>query len=241
MTGNSRIQRFDFGGLRDFRGPIVVKTVEEAAPIEIAPPPPVYSEEDLEAARAAGRKQGYSEGFAAGDLEARKQFDSKTEAANTFLGHLAGEVSDIQRRYVTMLTAETAQLSQLILSVARKVAGEAIDQRGEQAINAIVTQCLPVIFSKPRLVIDLHPDLFTQTIDVIEAGLRAHGFEGEIQFRGNPAMGLSDINVDWGTGQVERNVETLWQEVDAIINRIPLELAFAETLETDPLTGANHG
>ncbi len=235
---STRIQRFDFGGLRDFRGPIVVQAVEEVAPIYVAPPPPTFSEAQLEAARVEGRKQGYTEGFAAGDIEARKQFDSATDAANTFLGDLAQQVGHLHRSYVAMLESETAQLSQLILSVARKVADDALDARGGQAIETMVKQCLPVIFSKPRLVIDLNPDIFAQVVDRIEAQLRAAGFEGEIQFRGNAAMGLSDIAVDWGSGQTERSVQKLWAEVEAIIARVPLELAFAETLEPNTITGA---
>ena len=236
-----RIHRFDFNALRDFRGPIVVNTIEEPVVEPPPPPAPVFSEADLEAARVAGRKQGYTEGFTAGQLEARKQFDIKTDATNIIIGSIADTVSDLQQRYLGILSSESAQLSQLVLSVARKVAGDAIDARGEQAIEAIVAQSLAVIFSKPRLIIEMNPDTFSQVVDRIEEQLRTHGFEGEIQFKGNPALGMSDITLDWGNGQMERNVATLWSEVEAIIARVPLELTFAETLENSTTTGANHG
>jgi flagellar assembly protein FliH len=240
MSATPRIHRFDFNSLRDFRGPIVVNTAENLA-IDLAPPTivaPIFSEEDLESVRVAGRKQGYGEGFAAGQLEAKKQADAKADAANELIASLADMVKDMQARYGAMLVDESAQLSQLILSVARKVAGNAIDERGEHIVQGVVTQCLPVIFSKPRVIIELNPALFETTMERIESQLRVHGFEGEIQFKGNSEFGLSDITLDWGSGQITRSAATLWSEVETIIERVPHELTFADTLNLNNTTGA---
>lgn len=230
---STRIQRFDFGGLRDFRGPIVVKAISQQAEQDIAPPPPpapVFSEQDIEAARIAGRKQGFNEGFSAGALEAKKQADAMTEQANDSIAQLAGMVETARAQYRAILQEESAYLSKFVLSVARKVAGEAINERGEREVIAIVEQCLPVIFSKPRLSIELNPKLFERALERIETTLRAQGFEGEVLFRANESLGLSDITLDWGSGEMRRSAEQLWQEIETLVERIPLELTFAETL-----------
>ena len=240
MSATPRIHRFDFNSLRDFRGPIVASATENFA-IEIAPAPmsaPIFSEEDLESVRIAGRKQGYGEGFSAGQLEAKKQADAKAYAANDLIASLADMVATMQARYGALLMNESSHLSQLILSVARKVAGNAIDERGEQIVQSVVTQCLPVIFSKPRVIIELNPALFETTMERIESQLRAHGFEGEIQFKGNGEFGLSDITLDWGNGQITRSTKTLWSEIETLIERVPHELTFADTLNLNNTTGA---
>ena len=234
MTANTRISRFDFNTLRDFRGPIVVNTVENLV-VEVAPPPPpppVFSEAEFDAGKQAGRKLGFSEGFIAGEQEAKKKADAKAESANDLIASLSTMVTQMQERYKQLLSEETTYLSQLILSVSRKVAGNAIDERGGQIIENVLTQCLPVIFSKPKVVIELNPELFEQTIGRIESQLQAYGFEGEVQFKGNPNFGMSDVTIDWGSGQVERKAAELWSEIEELIQRVPLELTFADTLST---------
>ena len=234
MTANTRISRFDFNTLRDFRGPIVVNAVENLI-VDVAPPPPpppVFSEAEFEAAKQAGRKLGFSEGFIAGEQEAKKKSDAKAESANELIASLSSMVTQMQARYKELLTEETSYLGQLILSVSRKVAGNAIDQQGAQIIENVLAQCLPVIFSKPKVIIELNPELFEQTIGRIEQQLQAYGFEGEVQFKGNPNFGMSDITIDWGSGQVERKAAELWSEIEQLIQRIPLELTFADTLST---------
>ena len=232
---NTRIQRFDFGGLRDFRGPIVAKAISNQDAIDITPPPPpppVFTEQDIEAARTAGRKQGFNEGFSAGALETKKQADAIAEQANECITQLGVMVEAARTQYQQILQEESAYLSKFVLSVARKVAGEAINERGEREVTAIVEQCLPVIFSKPRLNIELNPKLFERALEHIETTLRAQGFEGEVIFRANEALGLSDIVLDWGSGEVRRSAQQLWSEIETLIERIPLELTFAETLAT---------
>jgi hypothetical protein len=117
-----------------------------------------------------------------------------------------------------------------------------MESRSEQIILAIVERTLPVIFSKPKLVVELHPDLFAHAGERIEEQLRSSGFAGELQFKGNSAFQLADITLDWGAGQVQRSTDNLWEEVEAIITRVPLELTFMETLNTyENPVGEEHG
>lgn len=234
-----RIQRFDFNSLRDFRGPIVMKaaTETEQAPPP-PPPPPVFNEQDLESARMAGKKAGFSEGFNAGRLEAKQEADARLEEANLAIAKLSEMVSGLQQAYRQMIAHETTHLPMLVTSVARKVAGEAMDARGEEIIHAIVERALPIIFSKPKLTIDLHPDVLETAMNRIEGQLRTQGFEGELQFRSNYDLGTSDIRLDWGSGQIHRSAAELWQEIEALMQRVPLEITFAETLDATNRTGA---
>jgi len=228
-----RIHRFDFNALRDFRGPIVVNTAlaEQAEAIHVEPPPPVFTLADIDAARIAGKREGYSEGFIAGELEAKNRSDSKTELANEVIHSIAEVVRAAHSDYRHILSNEAVHVNALTLTIAKKIAGEALDARGEATICAIVERCLPVIFSKPRLTVELHPDIFERTVDRIETQIRTHGFEGEIQFRGNETIGLSDVMLNWGSGEVSRSTAELWQDLEALIARIPMEITFAETIE----------
>lgn len=226
-----RIHRFDFSGLRDFRGPIVVNTAhtEELELIHVEPPPPVFTLADIEAARLAGKKEGYQEGFIAGEAEAKSRFDAKTESANDVIQAIADTVRMAHADYRKVLTKDAEHINALTLSVAKKIAGEALDERGEQAILAIIQDCMPVVFSKPRLTVELHPEMIERVVDRIETQIRTYDFEGEIQFRSNDKISISDVTLNWGSGEVRRDTSALWAELEGIISRIPMELTLDDT------------
>ena len=86
----------------------------------------------------------------------------------------------------------------------------------------------------------LHPTTLglEHTLERIESTLRSAGFEGEVQFKSNPQIQISDVTIDWVSGQVHRSTENLWEEIQTLVERVPLELTFAETLQTNtPTTG----
>jgi flagellar biosynthesis/type III secretory pathway protein FliH len=228
-----RIQRFDFGGLRDFRGPIVVNTAqaEQEETIYVEPPPPVFTLADIEAARLAGKKEGYQEGFLAGEMEAKNSFDNKTEQANEVIASIAQAVRAAQADYRKVLTKDAEYINALTLSIAKKIASDALDARAEQAILAIVERCLPVIFSKPKLTVQLHPDMFERVVDRIEDQIRTNGFDGEIQFVGIETIAKSDVMLNWGSGEISRSEAAIWHELETLIARMPTELTFTETHE----------
>lgn len=231
MSG--KLQRFDTSYLRDFRGPIVDRAVTESIVMEeamLAPAAPTFSEEQVDAARFAARKTGFSEGFEAGVMQARKDADQLAHAANTAIAQLAEALSNAHAQHQAILVQESAELSQLVLQIAKKVAAEALDARSHETVVALVERCLPVIFSKPRVTIDVHPDALERVMTPIETLLHTHSYEGEVQFRSNPSLGMHDVSLDWGVGQAHRSVATVWAEIESLIQRVPLELTFAETL-----------
>ena len=243
MTG-IKLQRFDFGALRDFRGPITVKTVEEEIRIEepTIVAAPTFNEADIEAARMAGKKEGYADGFNAGMAQAKVESDVAAQETDATIRQLGESLAVLEQQYQYLLTKESADLSSLVLMIARKIAGEALEARSIETITAMVTRCLPVLFSKPRLLIDVHPDMLARALERMETYLRSQGFEGDIQFRSNAELGTHDIALDWGVGQAARNTQQLWEEIETLMNRIPLEITFAETLKAsaEEITIAPH-
>ena len=220
-----RLQRFDFGALRDFRGPLVAAILpDEIIVVPEPPPPPTFSEDELNVARLKSHTQGYAEGFEAGLARAHEQADAKREAAEATMMQLGTLLQTLHHGYQQVLQDEAAAMSQLVLAIAKKVAGEALDANIAETITAHVARCLPVILAKPRLSIELHPDAFEQTIGPIESLLQASGYEGEIQFRANPQMHPHDGVFDWGAGQANRDTALLWQEIETLLASMPVTL-----------------
>ncbi len=127
------------------------------------------------------------------------------------------------------LTQQSKEVSELSLLIAKKVAENALDNRAEEAIISLVAGCLPVILSKPRLLIELHPDNLPNTEARLREYLTAQNYEGELICRASAALAPHDARIDWVLGHAERTTEALWQEIETLIHTIPTPITFHPT------------
>lgn len=229
-----KLHRFDFGALRDFGAPfapepVVEDTIEEAP---LPPPPPTFSEGELEAASAAAKKLGFAEGFEAGLARAAEQLDEKRKMVDTTILQLGKTLATTHQEYRTLIENESNLLSELVRRISEKVIGIGLEQYGADAIINLVETCLPSVLSKPRLIVELHPEMFDATIDRIESLIHTNGFEGELQFRANETLGRHNVTLEWGGGEATRNVEALWSEIENLLANTPLNLTLSSPAET---------
>ncbi len=227
-----KLQRFDFGSLRDFRGPIQVAAetlavIEEEAPPP--PPPPTYNESELEQAQLDAKKQGYGEGFTAGIAQAKAESDQLQQRSEEALTQVAERLSGLDREYKQLLEEQSRDLSELVLKIAQKVAGEAIAADQLPVIQELTERCLPVILKRPRLVVELHPETLPRAEEALRRQLESGGFEGDVQFRLNPALDVADVRLDWGLGHAERSTQSIWKEIASLLERVPLEIKLNES------------
>lgn len=215
------LQRFDSQFLRDFRDPITIRQAVEEAPQEAVPPPPppppTFSEQELEQARATGHKLGYAEGVEAGLKQAATEAANREKDMATALAQIVEQCQRLANGHQEFLARQAAEVSELALLIARKVAEESLDARGGEIIAALVTKCLPVFFEKTKIAIELHPETIENAKTVIETLLTQNGFEGTIEFRPNESLKKHDARVDWGNGQATRSTEALWQNIEALL------------------------
>lgn len=244
---NMRLQRFDSTFLRDFMEPIAINTavlpeVEPEAPPP--PPPPVYGEAEMEHAREASRKIGYAEGFEAGLAQAHTEDTTRQKDTLQVLAHISDQLATLAGSYQQLVSRQTAELSELVLLIARKVAGAALDTRGVAATQDLLARCLPVIFAKPRVVIELSQPMLELAEPALANQLAQAGYVGDAIFRVGEGLELHDMRVIWDQGQANRSVEAIWQEIAVLLQQVPLEPTVETTLpsstETEIITGATH-
>ncbi|MEJ0010039.1 MAG: FliH/SctL family protein [Alphaproteobacteria bacterium] len=220
------LQRFDQQFLRDFRTPVAVKA---AAPVAVEeaiapppPPPPVFSEAELAAARDAAKQLGYAEGVEAGLAQAATEEAARRKDLTEAGQRIAGQLAQLAGTYSQLIAQQSVELSALVVAIARKVAGEALDARGVDTIAALVKSCLPVVYGRPRVTIELHPDLLDDARDAIRPLIEASGLESEIAFKGSETLARHDVRVDWGNGQAHRSGDAIWREIEALLGQVPL-------------------
>ena len=237
-----KLQRYDFGSLRDFRGPIIyAEPLEAQAESPPPPPPPVYDEADLELARVDAKKLGYQEGFLAGEANAKSLVDLQTHQCQQTIIALSEQLTDLDARFAETLAQQSREITQLAYTIAQKVAGAALDRNSAEVVATLVQHCLPVILSKPRVLIELHPDVLASSEATLRHYLASERYEGEISFRPNPAIATHDVRIDWVQGHAERKTADLWQEIESLLEKIPTSVTLApSTIPSAPITLENN-
>lgn len=220
-----RITRFEFTQLHDFRPKAnqfsFEELAEEMSQEEIKlPEKPSFTEEQLEEARVAARKQAYNEGFEAGSATANKQAQDLEKDVRTALESLAGRISDAHAGYDAVLASQSRDINQFVLAIARKVAGEALSNRPDLAIQELIDHCLPILVQKPRLTVEANGTLIAILQDRLKTTLERAGFDGDILFRTNDALDASDTRLEWNGGVAERNTATLWKEIEEMLAHV---------------------
>lgn len=219
----AKLQRFDFGALQDFAGPLKPRTPKAAAKAEEAPPPaPVYSQAQLEAASQEARQAGYQEGVAAGVAEEKKRQDTQTALSEQALMSLTSQLVQLAAAYQETLAQQSLKISQLALLIAKKVAGAALDTQAETAIEGLIRETAPLLFSKPKAVIELHPDILSKLQARVEQYFAQQRYTGELSFHANDALPSHDARIHWDSGVLSRDTGTLWQQIEALIGSAKL-------------------
>lgn len=227
-----RISRFEFSQLHDFRPRAdnfaldeIIEEMQQEAVVE--PPKPSYDDAQLSAAKEAARKEGYAEGYEAAQKEISAETLDRERNTLQTLERIEAQLLAKEQSYERLLENETRDISQFILIVARKIAGDALKNSPQLAVQELLMQCLPIVMNKPRVIIDIPEGMETTLAPHLAPYLERAGFEGEVQLRANAELTPGDAIVEWVGGRAVRDNESMWKDIERMIN----QLSFAPTQE----------
>jgi flagellar assembly protein FliH len=177
----------------------------------------------VEAARRAS--------FTPGEVEherqiayAQGQADAMVKAEEA-LAHAAQTLARQAQLIVGHLSRDSATLRQeatmLALAAARKIAGTAIDQFGEETIAAAVEDALSHLRHGPRVAVRVAPDIAEKMTPRLEDAARSVGFEGGLAVRADASVAPGDVSIEWAGGAVIlEHAETAARVEEAIMRRL---------------------
>lgn len=189
---------------------------EPEEPEEPPPPPPVYTEEEMAQLKAEafeeGRKAGHEEGRqdALDGIEAEIAKTAETVAQET------AKLSEAQRRANDRAQANLVRIVKALLG---KLMPIYLKRHGAEEALSVVADCIADLQDAGRLTIRLSEETANQLEERLQETARRAGFEGQIRILTDPAMGPSDVRVDWGAGGAERSYESIRDQVESAIDR----------------------
>ncbi|MFN4089775.1 MAG: hypothetical protein ACK4QW_12145 [Alphaproteobacteria bacterium] len=186
--------------------------VEAAEPEAEAPPPPVFTEEDV----ARVREEALVEGQAAGERAERMRSERlAAEAAE----RLVARLNAIDDQIAAIGPAAERRGVECGLAVARKLVPELLRRGGADEIEAVVRGALRDMFEEPRIVLRVSDGVLDLIRSRIEDLAARSGFGGRIVILTEEGMVDGDCRVEWPDGGVERSAARLSAQIETAVAR----------------------
>jgi flagellar assembly protein FliH len=196
------------------------RTEDPQQPEEVAPVAPTFSEEDLKNAEREAYKKGFLEGKKEGNIEAQNEQAAIDKQLLEKVDGFVGQIYPLFYSYQAMAMTLRQEMPKVALAVARKVAGEALDNNAQAVIEALSLSCLQHMIKEPKFCITVHTSL-SATLEKKMGELAASKPDlPVIQVLGNEQLNIADCKIEWAGGTMERNMHTMWQQVEGIISQM---------------------
>lgn len=175
-------------------------------------PPPKFSTEEIDAAKAAA----YAEGEAAGREAAYGEHQHNLEQALEMIAHQLAQVAAGEQRAQVAARTEATELA---VAIARKLAGRLIEMQPMDQVEALVLRCMDDMRDEPRLVIRAN-EAVVQMLDAkVDQLVSQSGFGGKVALVPDETMGPTDCRINWADGSAERRQTALEHDVDQAVER----------------------
>lgn len=185
--------------------------------VEILPPAPTFSEDEMKQAEADGYRKGFLEGTKEGHAQAQSEqsaIDAQLAAtAQQFVQHIEPLFNDYRKMAVQL----QRMLPQAALAIARKVAGSALADNAAEVVEQMAVQCCQTMIGEPKLTVVVHESLVQTLEGKLKDMATRQQNASQITVVGNAAMPMADCRVEWSHGSMERDTDALWQQVEKVV------------------------
>ena len=182
-----------------------------ADPVEVEeelPPPPSFSEEELEDVRRQALLTGQAQGREEATQELAQASADSLKVISQQLDQLSQELGDNLQRIEndTLLAAVT---------IVRKLFPALAKREAMREIETVLKDCLQRLHREPRIVVRLSEEMLDSLTSQIDEITRETSFEGRLVLLSEAEFRPSDVKVEWADGGAERNTEQLWSEIES--------------------------
>ncbi len=199
-----------------------------SSPVELEneiPPPPSFSEDELEAARQEslinGRDQGRKEAAQAIEQACTNSLDVISGQLDQLARQLDGRLERIERD--SLLAA---------LTVVRKLFPALARREELSEIEAVLKDCLQRLHDEPRIVVRSSEAMLEILRPRIEKISNETGFEGRLVLLSDTEFRSSDVKVEWADGGAERNTARMWAKIEARFSQLFKTTALCEAVQS---------
>lgn len=174
---------------------------------------PTYSQEQIDAAR----QESYESGFNAGQ---KAMMEDQQQRMNVLLAQIDQHIGHLALASVAEWQQQLVQMQQIALVIARKIMPTYVQRYGLEEIETIVARIVSEMGREPRLVIRVSEAQFDEASKRINEITASQAYAGKVVILGDQELGESDCRVEWADGGIERDMRTIWEDIDRVMEEI---------------------
>lgn len=186
--------------------------VFEAEPEPDLPPPPTFTEEDLQVVREAAYEEGHRNGTAEANETQQALLAASLDRVSNALAMLdaaQADANDLNQRIA----------ARVAMAVLKKVLPAACEQNAFEEVVRTVQECLTHVLDEPRIIVRVDSSLVDPLRERLEHTAIEHGFEGRVVVQADPRVAIGDCRVEWTDGGAERDQTRLIADIETAVNR----------------------
>jgi flagellar assembly protein FliH len=186
---------------------------QEAAQAAAEPPPPSYSQEDLNQAAADSFQRGVEQGRA----EAMTGIEQRLADSWQTVGD---RFRQLQGAHQAALETLSAEVTELAYTMVRQLSPTVAKTGGMLEIEAMIAEVFSSLRDEPRIRVRVHPDLIEQVRARMSEIATDNAFEGQITVRPEPELSEGDCRLEWSEGGAERLQVEIWRRMAGALERM---------------------
>ncbi|CCG41951.1 FlbE protein [Magnetospirillum molischianum DSM 120] len=181
-------------------------------PVEIVPPPPTFTEEDLQLVRESAFEEGRRSGLDEAILSTERQMADA-------MAMLASGLSALREAEANSADEAQRVASRVAMAVLRKILPATCETNAFEEIVRTVLDCFSHVLDEPRIIVRVVPSLVDPVRERLESQAGQHGFEGRVVVQADPRLPPGDCRVEWTDGGAERDQARLIADIEAAVER----------------------
>lgn len=171
------------------------------------PPPPAYTQAELDAAVGEARASAAAAATEAAREEALREASSGIAAAEAeAMQEVVRQLAALQESFDLTISELRADARTLVLEVVQAVIPRALQRAPLADVEQLLQDLVPRLEAEPNLRLELAPDLLEAGQAALAQIAAESGFRGGIDVIGDPALGPGDARLRWQDGEAERRV-----------------------------------
>jgi flagellar assembly protein FliH len=183
---------------------------EEELPEE--PPPPMFTEEELNMVREAAFEEGRQTGHVeASESDARK-------VAETLMT-LESRFETVFRQQEEANDANARAAVRVAMAAFKKMLPAAAEKHAFDEVARVVEEVVAHILDEPRIIVRVAQPLVEPVRERLEAAAEGQGFEGRVVVQADQRLAVGDARVEWTDGGAERDQARLQEEIEMAVER----------------------
>lgn len=197
-----------------------VRAAHEDVDTHAEPPAPVFTLADVEQARA----EGATEGRAAALAEVQAQIDAERSRDTTLLA-IAERLSAIQAEISAAADQAGRDAVRIAETMVRTLMPDLYARHGAGEIEAMVEAALAQLPTDQMITVRIAPALSEELTPLLKQCADDRGLGEQLRVCSDGAVAPGDCALEWAGGGLLRDQNSLWRDIEALIEETVEETA----------------